>query len=83
MYINSVRVAVKAHTFEGIKDFGFLFEFREGLNVLTGDNSSGKSTVLSCIYYCLGLEQLIGSKGVNALSPALHQALMANGYTCN
>ncbi len=83
MYINSVRVAVKAHTPEGIKDFGFLFEFQEGLNVLTGDNSSGKSTVLSCIYYCLGLEQLIGSKGVNALSPALHQALMANGYSCN
>ncbi|WP_039882086.1 ATP-binding protein [Marinobacter manganoxydans] len=83
MYINSVKVAVRAHTPDGNKDFGFLFEFQEGLNVLTGDNSSGKSTVLSCIYYCLGLEQLIGSKGVNALSPALHQALMSDGYSCN
>lgn len=75
MYINSVKALVKASNPDGIKDFGFSYTFSNGLNILTGDNSSGKSTVLSCINYCLGLEQLIGSKGIKALSPALHQAL--------
>lgn len=83
MYINNVKTLVKAHTPEGIKNFGFTFEFENGLNILTGDNSSGKSTVLSCINYCLGLEQLIGSKGTNALSPALHQALNSGGQSHN
>lgn len=40
------------------KEFGFFYEFTAGLNILSGDNSSGKSTVLSCIYYCLAMEQL-------------------------
>ncbi|QEY12891.1 hypothetical protein [Cellvibrio sp. KY-YJ-3] len=81
MKIDNVSALIKAHTPEGIKDFGFSFEFSDGLTILTGDNSSGKSTVLSCIYYCLGLEQLIGGKGGNSLSPALHQSFMWNGFT--
>ncbi|MCS0539233.1 AAA family ATPase [Aeromonas veronii] len=40
--------------------YGFNFEFKNGLNIITGQNSSGKSSVLSCIYYNLGMEQLLG-----------------------
>ena len=83
MHINSVSVEIIAGTNDGLKPFGFEENFAPGLNILTGDNSSGKSTILSCIYYCLGMEQLMGSKGTNALSPALHQVLNYKGQNCN
>jgi energy-coupling factor transporter ATP-binding protein EcfA2 len=71
MNIDKISVQISAQGKNGIEDFGFEFSFNNKLNLLTGDNSSGKSTVLSCIYYALGLEQLIGSKGPKTLSPAL------------
>lgn len=83
MHINSVSATILAETKDGQKPFGFEYSFKPGLNILTGDNSSGKSTILSCIYYCLGMEQLMGSKGINALSPALHQVLNYEGHACN
>lgn len=83
MYINNVALSVRTGTTEGLKDFGFNFDFKKGLNIVTGDNSSGKSTILSCINYCLGMEQLLGSKGIKALSPALHQALNFDGRANN
>ncbi|ASG04258.1 AAA family ATPase [Vibrio anguillarum] len=42
------------------KKYGFRFDFNNGLNIVTGENSSGKSSILSCIYYNLGMEQLLG-----------------------
>jgi len=83
MHINSVSATILAGTEDGLKPFGFEYGFNPGLNILTGDNSSGKSTILSCMYYCLGMEQLMGSKGINALSPALHQVLNFEGRPCN
>ncbi|RBP84313.1 hypothetical protein EBI01_05910 [Marinomonas rhizomae] len=83
MHINSVSAKILAGTEDGLKPFGFEYGFNPGLNILTGDNSSGKSTILSCMYYCLGMEQLMGSKGINALSPALHQVLNFEGHPCN
>lgn len=76
MNIESIDLEIKSYDDE---KFGFNFDFRTGLNLLTGDNSSGKSTVLSCIYYCLGLEQLIGSKGPRTLSPAIRESFNYKG----
>lgn len=76
MNIESIDLEVKSYDNQ---KFGFNFDFRSGLNLLTGDNSSGKSTVLSCIYYCLGLEQLIGSKGPRTLSPAIRESFNYKG----
>lgn len=76
MNIESIDLEIKSY---GSEKFGFKFDFRSGLNLLTGDNSSGKSTVLSCIYYCLGLEQLIGSKGPKTLSPAIRESFNYQG----
>ncbi|GAD31527.1 AAA domain protein [Photobacterium leiognathi lrivu.4.1] len=52
----SANIKVK----EQMDTFGFEYEFSDGLNIITGENSSGKSSILSCIYYNLGLEQLLG-----------------------
>ncbi|MBA6365353.1 AAA family ATPase, partial [Colwellia sp. BRX8-8] len=78
MNIDKVSVRISAQGESGIENFGFEFSFNNKLNLLTGDNSSGKSTVLSCIYYALGLEQLIGSKGPKTLSPALRDEFKFN-----
>lgn len=52
-------------------NFGFDYSFSSGLNILSGDNSSGKSTVLSCIYYCLGMEQLASYGNADGLKECL------------
>jgi len=76
MNIENVNLEITSYESE---KFGFNFTFNKGLNLLTGHNSSGKSTVLSCIYYCLGLEQLIGSKGPKTLSPAIRESFKYQG----
>lgn len=38
---------------------------------MSGDNSSGKSTILSCIYYCLGMEQLASYGTADGLKECL------------
>jgi len=77
MKINNINTVITGYEDSELRNYGFTYEFSSGLNILTGDNSSGKSTIFSCIYYCLGLEQLIGSKGVKALPPVLHQQIKA------
>ncbi|MDB1123404.1 P-loop NTPase family protein [Vibrio algarum] len=50
------------------KHYGFKYSFDNGLNIIKGQNSSGKSSILSCIYYNLGMEQLLGmSTGKSSL----------------
>ncbi|MBO4491870.1 MAG: AAA family ATPase [Lentisphaeria bacterium] len=43
------------------------FDFKPGLNVIRGNNSSGKSSLISAIYYALGFEIILGKKGAEAL----------------
>ncbi|WP_185226091.1 AAA family ATPase [Chryseobacterium indologenes] len=66
--INSIQAIVENK--EG-KKFGFKYNFNSGLNIISGDNSSGKSTILSCIYYCLGLEQLASYGSSDGLKECL------------
>jgi hypothetical protein len=54
-------------------DYGFKCEFDSGLNVIRGGNSSGKSTLINALIYSLGMEELIGGKGVKVLPYALKE----------
>jgi predicted ATPase len=62
---------LKVKIFSDNKLYGYEYEFNDGLNIIRGDNSSGKSTLVNSLIYSLGMEELIGSKGVNSLPYAL------------
>ncbi|RTY87566.1 hypothetical protein EKL32_26085 [Flavobacterium sp. GSN2] len=75
---------IKIHSIKALvtdssgKNFGFDYSFSSGLNILSGDNSSGKSTVLSCIYYCLGMEQLASYGNSDGLKECLKTSFKYN-----
>ncbi|MCU0097596.1 hypothetical protein N7917_30430 [Bacillus sp. OR9] len=50
---------------------GFDDIFDDDMNIIcSDDNTSGKSSIISSIYYALGLEEIIGGKGYNVLTSA-------------
>lgn len=72
--INNLRTELQTNLSNDIDDlYGFSFNFNEGLNIIAGPNSRGKSTINSCIYYALGMEELLGSHNDKALDKALKE----------
>lgn len=70
--INYLKIEIQ--TEKGL--YGFKTEFKSGLNILSSnDNTKGKSSTLSAIFYALGLEEIIGGKGSKALSQAYKLSL--------
>lgn len=68
------RLRLEIESIESVKSgnkYGFDIPFTNGLNVIAGQNSKGKSTIGSCIYYALGMEELLGAKNEAALGKAL------------
>lgn len=67
-----IRVFVYQHEDEPTKKFGRDIEFGQGLSVVAGDNTTGKTTLAKCLYYALGFEQLIeGKSGAQALDKSV------------
>ena len=61
------RVKVEINTMNGV--YGFDTTFANGLNFLSSEeNTCGKSSILAAIYYCLGLEEIIGGRGEKVLT---------------
>lgn len=59
--------------------FGFDHEFSEGINfIVSEENTYGKSSILLGIYYCLGLEEIIGSQGSKVLTPVYKEVININ-----
>lgn len=54
-------------------EYGFECEFKSGLNIVRGNNSSGKSTLVNALIYSLGMEELLGGKGEKTLPYALKE----------
>ncbi|MCL7762827.1 AAA family ATPase [Polaribacter sp. Z014] len=70
--INKLRVEILTYKSETIDDlYGFEFSFNQGLNIIAGENSRGKTTINSCIFYALGMEELLGGYNNKALDKAL------------
>ncbi|HCF5318799.1 TPA: ATP-binding protein [Pseudomonas aeruginosa] len=67
MHIKSFRIDISCSGAQ----FGFSTTFQKGLNIIRGSNSSGKSTIVNCLLYSLGMEELVGGKGEAALSYAV------------
>ena len=63
--INRIRIEIT--TEKGI--CGFDTELHQGLNFLASqENTCGKSSILAGIYYCLGLEEILGGRGEKVLT---------------
>lgn len=50
--------------------------FSDGLNIIKGNNSTGKSTVFQSILYGLGLEELIGGKNEKTMQSVLKTEIL-------
>lgn len=62
---SKLEVRIKAYcgdTPEDIRDFGRTVKLGRGLNVIIGDNTKGKTSLASCFYYILGMEELMSPK---------------------
>lgn len=72
--INKLKVEILSDKSIDITDlFGFEFQFERGLNIIAGPNSRGKTTINTCIYYALGMEELLGAHNDKALDKALKE----------
>ncbi len=72
--INKLRAEILSDKSVDLTDlYGFEFEFDKGLNIIAGPNSRGKTTINTCIYYILGMEELLGGHNEKALDKALKE----------
>ncbi len=65
--INAIKIEV--NTSSGL--FGADYEFGTGLNIVRGNNTSGKSSLFQSILYCLGFEELIGGRNEKTMQSVL------------
>lgn len=71
------RVKVEIVTENGI--YGCDISFGSGLNFLASEeNTCGKSSILAAIYYCLGMEEIIGGRGEKVLTSVFKNTIEDN-----
>ena len=59
---------------DDVQGFGRVLKFASGLNLVVGDNTTGKTTLVECLFYALGMEELIeGKVGVKSLDQAVKE----------
>lgn len=76
--INKIRIEIT--TEKGL--CGFDADFKQGLNLLvSNENTCGKSSVLAAIYYCLGLEEILGGRNEKALPSVYKSQIEIDGET--
>lgn len=73
--INSIKIRV--YTEKG--EFGIEEHFNDKINFIASyENTKGKSSCIEAMYYCLGLEELIGGVNEQALKPVFRKELEHN-----
>lgn len=75
IHIDKINISISAHAYDdqnNIRQFGRILNFQNGLNLVVGDNTSGKTTIVRCLFYCLGMEELIdGKSGTGAMDKSV------------
>lgn len=65
MRIDKLEISIEAYVnndHNDIRHFGRVLDFASGLNLVVGDNTSGKTTLVECLFYALAMEELIEGK---------------------
>lgn len=76
------RIRIEIQTDEGL--FGFDRTFHEKVQLIWSQgNTVGKSSILSAIFYGLGMEEIIGGKGQLVLSPVFKKQLNIDNKDLN
>lgn len=76
------RLKIDVNTNDGV--FGLDNKFNKKINfIASSKNTRGKSSAIEAIYYCLGLEELIGGKGEKALKPVFRDKLIYDDREIN
>jgi uncharacterized Ntn-hydrolase superfamily protein len=81
--IRKLKIAIK--TVQN-KRFGAFYKFEPNkLNLIKGNNHSGKTTIVSSLFYALGMEELIGGQNTKALDSILTSVVKDKGedYSIN
>lgn len=77
-------IAYESDNPESLQKFGRNLNFSSGLNLVVGDNTSGKTTLVECLFYALGMEELIeGKSGTRSLDKAVREQFLCgntNGH---
>lgn len=74
-----IRVVVDATKprAEKLEKFGRTVNLGRGLNIIAGDNTSGKTSLAKCLYYILGVEEIIdGKQNTLAMDRSVYQSFM-------
>lgn len=72
--INAIKIEI--NTDKGL--FEAFLEFKNGMNIIRGDNSTGKSSMFQAILYGLGLEELLGRKNESTMQYVLREHVNYN-----
>ncbi|MBJ9863565.1 AAA family ATPase [Citrobacter amalonaticus] len=72
MKINKFKLSIDTNS----GDYGFGCAFTDGLNIIKGNNSSGKSTLIQAIFYAFGMEELLGGEGASTMPYALRDHIV-------
>lgn len=66
-----LRLEIRTDDINPDNIYGFDIPFKAGLNIIAGENTRGKTTISSSIFYALGMEELLGGINDKALGKAL------------
>jgi len=77
LFISALKIVAVTNE----ENFGVFLVFEKGLNILRGENTSGKSTAINAILYALGFEILLGKAGIASIKPVLKSELEYGGKT--
>lgn len=70
--INAIKIDILA--VDG--RYGCFYTFQSGLNIVRGNNSTGKSSMFQAIIYALGLEELLGGRNEKTMQSVLKDTVV-------